>query len=63
VLPGTPWRPEGGVRINGDLERSLRRDCTRELAAALVVVADRLDAFADERYGTAAAAVACGWEG
>jgi hypothetical protein len=57
----TLWRLEGAVRISGDLEWGLPRDCARELAAALVV-ADRVDAFGDERYGTAAAA-ACGREG
>jgi len=59
VLPGTAWRPEGSIVIAGEnwslsageARLRLRRDQARELAAALVVVADCLDACADERYG------------
>ena len=57
VLPGTAWRPEGGIAIGGELG-VLWRDQARELAAALVLVADRLDACADERYGAHAFATA-----
>lgn len=50
TLPDTSWRPEGAIVIGGDVQR-LWRDQARELAAALVLVADRLDAAADQRYG------------
>jgi hypothetical protein len=51
VLPGTPWRPEGGIEICGLVDR-LWRAQARELAAALQLVTDRLEAVANERYGT-----------
>lgn len=54
VSPGTAWRPEGGLSITGEVQR-LWRDQARELAAALLLVADRMDACAHERYGRATA--------
>ena len=49
VLPGTPWRPVGSMEIRGPVDRVRDRAC--ELAAALLLVGDRLDAVSDERYG------------
>ncbi len=53
VLLGTPWRPAGAIAISGCVD-VLWRDQARELAAALQLVADRMDAVANERYGTVA---------
>lgn len=50
VLPGTAWRPAGGIAISGPVG-VLRPGRARELADALCVVAGRMDAAADERYG------------
>lgn len=50
VLPGTAWRPEGAIAISGYVA-VLWPDQARALADALSVVADRMDAAADERYG------------
>jgi hypothetical protein len=58
VLPGTAWRPEGTIAISGELGH-LWRDQARELADALALVVERMDACAQQRYGsTSAAAVA-----
>lgn len=46
VLPGTAWEPEGSVAVSGDVHL-LRRDQARELAEALQLVADRLEASAE----------------
>ena len=53
VLPGTAWRPAGGIAISGRVD-VLWPGQARELAVALQLVADRMDAVADERYGTVA---------
>lgn len=49
-LPGMAWRPVGSIAIRGDVS-FLARDRARELADALRLVAARMDACADERYG------------
>lgn len=59
VLPGTAWRPEGGVQICGDVQH-LGRDQARDLAYALHVVATRMDSVADERYGSTVGPAGCG---
>ena len=59
VLPGTPWRPEGGITISGHVV-ALWRSQARELADALLVVVDRLDAVTDERYGAIPRVVSIG---
>lgn len=50
TLPGTSWRPQGGIAIAGDVQL-LGRDQARALAGALERVADLMDAAADDRYG------------
>jgi hypothetical protein len=50
VLPGSAWRPEGLIAVSGDVSY-LWRDQARELADALRLVADRMDACAQQRYG------------
>lgn len=59
TLPGTRWRPEGAIAIGGDVGR-LWREQARQLAVALQLVADRMDAVADERYGATDAASGSG---
>jgi hypothetical protein len=63
VLPGTVWRPQGSIAISGDVRR-LWRDQAGELADALRLVGERMDACAQQRYGSpAGAAVASVAEG
>jgi hypothetical protein len=62
VLPGTVWRPEGSIAISGDV-RHLWRDQAGELADALRLVAERMDASVRQRYGLTAVAVASVVEG
>jgi hypothetical protein len=62
VLPGTVWRPEGSIAISGDVRR-LRRDQAGELADALRLVGERMDACAQQRYGSTVGAVASVVEG
>jgi hypothetical protein len=57
VLPGTEWQPEGSIAISGDVRR-LWREQAGELADALRLVAERMDACAQQRYGSTAVAVA-----
>jgi len=59
VLPGTAWRPSGGIAIGGHVQ-VLWPDQARELAAALMVVADRLDDVAAARYGAIGATAPTG---
>ncbi len=49
-LPGMAWRPAGAIAVRGDVS-FLARERARELADALLLVATRMDAVADERYG------------
>ena len=49
-LPWMAWRPAGAITVRGDVS-FLACARARELADALVLVAARIDACADERYG------------
>jgi hypothetical protein len=57
VLPGTEWRPEGGIVVSGDVSR-LWRDQAGELAEALRLVVERMDVCAQQRYGSTSVAAA-----
>jgi hypothetical protein len=58
MLPGTAWRPEGSIAVSGDVS-GLWRGQAGELADALLLVIERMDACAQQRYApTSAGAVA-----
>jgi hypothetical protein len=57
---GDRWRPEGSIAVSGDVRR-LWRDQACELADALRLVGERLDACARQRYGSATGAAVVAW--
>jgi hypothetical protein len=61
VLPGTAWRPEGSIAISGDV-KNLWRDQADELADALRLVVERMDACSQQRYASTSTGAAA-WLG